>query len=192
MKHILRIVVMICVLTGGTFFFRAWALGELNRVFTSLDNSFVASQHTASVIQTTEVASSTDLMATTTPAEYTGPDNFLFITPTRKAVLYQGCRYPIKWIASSSISHMTLAVFDAGTRQMVSGRVSGLAEDFQGDAVRSIVWSVNTQLWPGEYFLQVSTLNKKPVDEKSYRFVVEAIPEHILSNEVERFCESAL
>ncbi len=191
MKNTLRIIVMVCILTGGTFFFRGWVLGEFNRVFASLDNSFVTSQQTASVVYTTHNASSTDtIISTTTPVEYTGPDNFLFTTPSKNTTLYHGCTYPIKWIASSSINHMTLSVFDAGTRKMVSGRVSGLPEEFQGDAARSIVWNVSGQLWPGEYFLQVSTLNKKPVDEKSYRFVVEALPQNIPSQELERFCES--
>lgn len=192
MKNVLRIIVVVGILGGGTFFFREWALKEFNTTFASLDASFVATEQVANIAETFTTASTSVAMGTTTTIEYTGPDNFSFITPRRNAVVYQGCTYPVSWIASSTIQNLALVLSDAGTRQTVSGDYSGMPQEITGNNIQSIEWKVGVRVWPGEYFFQLTSLNKKEVNEKSYRFTVKALPDTATEQDRKSVCEDSL
>lgn len=197
MKNILRIIGVLCILGGVLFLFRAWALKEFNASFAPIEASFespVSRKQVATAVQALKFntsSTSESALATTTPVEYTGPDNFSFTAPRKNAVLYHGCTYPISWIASSSISQLSLSVVDVGTRKIVDERISGLPKEVAGDTVDSVLWKVGARVWPGEYFFQLTSLNNKEVDEKSYRFIVKAVP-HVTSEQDRKdICEDA-
>lgn len=192
MKNALRIIVVIGILGGGTFFFREWALREFNTTFASLDASFVATEQVANVAETFTTASTSTAVGTTTAIEYTGPDNFSFISPRRNAVVYQGCTYPVSWVASSTIQNLTLILSDAGTRQAISGEYSDIPQEITGNNIQSIEWKVGARVWPGEYFFQLTSLNKKAVNEKSYRFTVKALSDTATEQERKSICEDSL
>lgn len=192
MKNVLRIITVIGIIGGGTFFFREWALQEFNSTFASLDASFVGTEQVAQVAGVFATASTSEAtLGTSTPVAYTGPDNFLFITPRKNAVMYQGCTYPVTWMASSTLQSLTLTLSDAGTRQAISGDYSGIPQEITGNNIQSIEWKVGARVWPGEYFFQLTSLNKKEVDEKSYRFTVKAIPNTVLEQDRKDICEDS-
>ncbi|MCX6703568.1 MAG: hypothetical protein NTV02_02690 [Candidatus Zambryskibacteria bacterium] len=192
MKNTLRIIGIICVLGGGTFFFREWALKEFNGAFSSLDSSFASVQHTAAVIEAVDNGlTSLENSTTTATALYTGPDNFVFATPLKNAVLYQGCSYPLVWTASSTIKNLKLSLFDAGTRRVVDSSLSGIPEQFTGDSAKNMYWKVGLRVWPGEYFIQLMELNDTAQEEKSYRFKIDSMAPELGIGEQKSVCEDS-
>jgi hypothetical protein len=198
MKNILRIIGVLCIIGGGLFFFREWALKEFNSTFASLDASFESTESTKQVANSVQAFSfntastSEDVLATTTPVEYTGPDNFLFTTPRKNAVLYNGCTYPVSWVASSSINQLKLSVVDVGTQKKLESSVSDLSEEITGENIDNVEWKVGARVRPGEYFLQLTSLNNKEIEEKSYRFKVKAISATVAEQDRENICEDSL
>ncbi len=192
MKNVLRIIAVVGILGGGVFFFREWALQEFDSAFASFDASFVSTEQVANVMKAFTTASTSETaIGTTTSVEYTGPDNFLFVTPRKRAIMYQGCTYPVTWTASSTLQNLKLTLSDAGTRQAISEDYSGIPQDITGNNIQSIEWKVGAHVWPGEYFFQITSLNKKEVDEKSYRFTVKTIPDTVSEQDRKNICEDS-
>lgn len=183
MKNAIRIIIISCVLVGGAYGARTILLKEFQYALQPVDEAFSR----ASVAQTVIAFSQRESVSTTT-SPYTGPHNFSFEFPGKNKTLYEGCTYPLAWIASTTITSMNLSLVDAGTGTSVDEGVSGIQYDVRGEDLRGVLWKVGARVWPGQYFLKLESLNGTTTQEKSYRFMVGTLQGYTTASEQERLC----
>lgn len=192
MKNFLRISLFVCVLVGGAFASKIWATREFTAAFRPLDEVFEPTVPEGATDQAAAAIFSQDVQNASTTVEMVGEDNFSFVFPAKGALLYQGCTYPVSWTASTTIRSIGLSLVDAGTRNLVSAAQSGIPEENKTnmDMFKKLSWKVGIRVWPGQYFLELTSLNASSTSEKSYRFEVDVIPEGISEEELQALCKN--
>lgn len=194
MKNTFRIIFFAALLLGGAYAFNKWVAHEVTTAFAPLDAAYQQAlvYNTGGVdIQgtSTEVFSTTSITASLeVPVVESDIGQFAFTFPTRAALLYQGCTYPVTWTASSTVRSASFVLVDAGTRRVVDAQVSNL-KDFQRDAVDALLWRVGVRIWPGEYFLELTSANGLEKQEKGYRFSVASMDTELSQKDKQALCE---
>lgn len=160
------ILVVALVLIGTTAGFGYWALQEFQITFKVMDNSYAElSAVTAATLNKLVVQ---DQAGTSSPII-----NFTF--PSQGEVLLGSCDYRLTWTSSSTISSINLSLIDAGTSKALGPVTSGLGGTTTGKQLKEKSWTVG-QVWPGNYYLQVLSLNDQEVSQKSDVFIIEEAP----------------
>lgn len=194
MKNFLRISLFVVVLVGGAFASKIWATREFTAALRPLDEMFEDTVQTTVSDQAATVIFSQGAQNASSTIDRVVEDNFSFIFPTKGALLYQGCTYPVSWTASTTIRSIALSLVDAGTRDVVSGQLSGIPEekkiDMDKNVLKNLPWKVGIRVWPGQYFLELTSLNASSTTEKSYRFAVDVIPEGTPQEEIQTLCKN--
>jgi len=188
MKNTFRILFFIAILVGGAYASTIWIKNEFTTAFKPFDNISTESSLNVATVYAS-LATSTEVIATSTDIAVLPEDlNFSFTSPLKGALLYQGCTYKIGLLASTSIKEIKIALVDVGTRKEVPSSVSLLPEEIKDESVKDISWKVGMRIWPGEYFLRLSSLNTIAVDEKSYRFTVTPLTEGQSNADQQKLC----
>ena len=194
MKNFLRISLFVCILVGGAFASKIWATREFTAALRPFDDVLLEQPAMDNQNQLAAAILSQDTQYASTTPGVAVEDNFSFVFPPKGALLYQGCTYPISWTASTTIRSIGLSLVDAGTRNAVSGGQSGIPEekkiDNDRDILKNLPWKVSWRVWPGTYFLELTSLNASSTTEKSYRFEVGGIPEGTLPEEIQTLCKN--
>jgi len=203
MKSWKRITLVIFVLIGGTISFGYWSFQQFDNAFDyafeNLSASYIAiSPHAPELPLAT--ATTTPVTATSTPttseASSTASSDqddidpkFQLIFSPKKNGVYIGCTYEISWLASTSIKSLETALIDAGTKETVGPKTSGLAkENTIEKESQNLNWKVGF-VWPGKYFISISNVNGVATDERSQKFIINKMPNGSDKKEQKNLCE---
>ena len=197
MKNLIRITLVSSILIGGTMSFGYWSLSQFDSVFDNLSAASVANTLTASSFlkKNAEVAStSASTLASTSPevstnAFATSTDPELSFTFLHKDVgLYIGCTYPISWQASTTIRSLEATLVDAGTRDPVEQKISGLAKENTIEDSQHISWKVGEDVVPGAYYIKISKIYGAKAVVRSSAFAINKMPEGLDEKEKTSMC----
>lgn len=98
--------------------------------------------------------------------------DFGFIYPNKNANLYQNCKYKISLNIGEVLkpNYIGVLLFDAGNEKEVDSKQSGLVHSLTL-IQNQFLWSVGN-IWPGEYYLLISTIDGQDVNIKSEKFFI--------------------
>ena len=219
MKSWKRITLVIFVLIGGTMSFGYWSINQFDIALDNISAPYFANTHSvypvrgnasngvyppkdglASVsIETSgklttstgsELASASqevsEELATSTDPELS------FTSPKKDAKVYIGCTYPISWQSTTMISSLEAALIDAGAREAVEPKTSGLAkENTIEKESQNLNWKVGFSIWPGAYYIKVSKINGVEAEFRSQVFKISQMPKGIDEKEKINICRES-
>ena len=211
MKSWKRITLVIFVLIGGTLSFGYWSMNQFDIALDNISAPYLANTHSAysSLKQNTELASASletsGKLTTSTGSELasasqevseelaTSTDPELsFTSPKKDAKVYIGCTYPISWQSTTMISSLDAALIDAGAREAVEPKTSGLAkENTIEKESQNLNWKVGFSVWPGAYYIKVSKINGVEAEFRSGVFGINKMPEGIDEEEKINICRES-
>ena len=183
MRSLVRITLVIIVLVGGTAFFGYWSMNQFNQAYDDLGSTYLASTYSA--------RRSFELAASSTVAESTATSTvteFSFTFPNSNTQAYMGCTYPISWESPTNVDSLEAVLVDAGTRETIGPRTSGLAtESSVEDGSRELSWKIGS-VWPGAYYIKISKINDLESEIRSKIFMISKMPRDISTSEQESIC----
>ncbi|MBI2063578.1 MAG: hypothetical protein HYT65_01125 [Candidatus Yanofskybacteria bacterium] len=155
--------------------------------------SFEQNTELASTSPETLVALATSTSSTSSPqvgspqqssgqaGQATPTDPKLSLTfPQKDTGVYIGCTYPISWQSSTMISSLEAALIDAGAREAVEPKRSGLAkENTIEKESQNLNWKVGFSVWPGAYYIKVSKIDGVEAEFRSKVFEIKKMPEGV-------------
>ena len=159
------ITLIVLLLVGCTLFFRQWSLHQFDVAFKTFDVSYNELASSIAATNTIIVSNATSTQSAETP-------DMTLTFPQKGNVLYVGCNYTVTWNATSSITALEIALVDAGTRKPSGPKTSGLSSTSSPAQIESLHWKVGN-VWPGNYFIAISSINGNTVDKKSDVFTIE-------------------
>ena len=221
MKNWIRIFLVCFVLIGGTAFFVYYSLNQFNNAIDNLSASTFANtpsvypsfkQNTGSTSTSREISgeltmsTSTDselasispeisvTIATSTSsgqATSTDPKLLSFTFPQKDTKVYVGCTYQISWQPSTMISSLEAALIDAGVREAIPPKTSGLTkENIIEKESQNLNWKVGF-VWPGAYYIKISKINGVEAVFRSKVFEINNMPKGISAAEREKICKES-
>jgi hypothetical protein len=206
MKDWKRIFLVVSLLIGATLTFGNWSLNRFNDVFDSImATPVVITIPVSSRLQEVETSTSTTMItASSTNATSTATStassttqlvlndldtNFELIFSPAKGAVYVGCTYEISWTASTTINSLSTALIDAGTGKPTGPIASRLAkENIIAVPSQNLKWKVGV-VWPGEYYISISSVNGVDFDTKSKKFLIMEIPSGLAVEAKNNLCE---
>jgi len=201
MKGLKRITLVILVLVGSVALFGYWSINQFNQAFDNLSAAYLADTSTAylTLKQKAESASTspeisgeiaTSTGTSTKPITSTDPELTLAF-PQKETKVYIGCTYPISWQASGLITSMEAALVDAGTKEALGPKTSGLAkENTVKEDLQNLTWKVGS-VWPGAYYIKISKINDFETETRSKVFLVNKLSENLNESEQKDICEKS-
>ena len=124
------------------------------------------------------------------PAASTDP-KLTFTFPQKDTRVYIGCTYPISWQPSSTVRSLEAALIDAGVREAIEPKTSGLAkENTIEKESQNLHWKVGS-VWPGAYYIKVSKINGVEAVFRSNVFEIKNMPKGIGADEREKICKES-
>ncbi len=109
-----------------------------------------------------------------------------FAFPKKDNTLYNGCTYPVTFVASGFIGVLKTDLVDAGAKSVIDPAKSRLAKENAIPAnATSLNWGVST-VWPGTYYLKVTDANG--VVLRSGVFAVKNMPANATAAAKEKLC----
>ena len=217
MKSWKRITLVVFVLIGGTMYFSYWYINQFNIALDNISAPYFANIHSAypSFKQDTGLASTSSeieispeisgefVMSTdselasaspeisVTPVTSTDP-KLSFTSPQKDTKVYIGCTYPISWQSSMMINSLEAALIDAGARETIEPKTSGLAkENTIEKESQNLNWKVGFSVWPGAYYIKVSKINGVEAEFRSKTFQIGKLPEGINEEEKINICRES-
>ncbi len=202
MKNWMRIVLVCCVLVGGTAFFAYQSLNQFNIALDDISAYSFAIAKISPIpfsdkIKKEQIPISDKInkeqTPTTTPeiigTSATSTDLELsFIFPQKNNEIYIGCTYQLSFQSSATISSLETALIDAGSRKTIEPIESGLASENKiKPNSQSLDWKVGW-VWPGEYYIK-SNINDVVVRSKV--FTIKNIPKDINAEERKKICKES-
>jgi len=219
MKSWKRITLVIFVLIGGTLSFGYWSMNQFDIALDNISAPYFANTHSvypvrgnasngvyppkdglASVsIETSgKLTTSTGSELASASQEVseelaTSTDPGLFFTfPKKDTKVYIGCTYPISWQSTTMISSLEAALIDAGAREAVEPKTSGLAkENTIEKESQNLNWKVGFSIWPGAYYIKVSKINGVEAEFRSQVFKISQMPKGIDEKEKINICRES-
>jgi len=213
MRGLKRITLVIFILIGSVSLFGYWSFDQFNQAFDNLSAAYLADAPlTYSSIRERRVASSSletiEELATSTDSELastspetstkaaastdpTDPVELSFTFPEKDTEVYIGCTYPISWQSSGTVSSLETALVDAGTREPVGPKTSGISkENIIAKDLQKLEWKVG-YVWPGAYYIKISKINAEEAEIRSKIFIVNKTPENISADEQKNTCKES-
>lgn len=202
--------IVVLILLGGTIYFGYWALSQYNLALDTYSASYrqlgasfaaytkvVLGRTTATTTDISEISTTTpQTISTTTPiiisTSATSTDVKLsFVFPPKNTEVYSGCTYQIPLQSSTNIRSLGTALIDAGTRETIGPIASGLAKEntVEKDS-QNLKWKVGV-VWPGTYYIKVSSINGIAVEIKSKVFEINQMPVDIPTDEKKSMCKES-
>lgn len=217
MKSWKRITLIVFVLIGGAISFGYWFISQFDIALDNISAPYLANLHSvypvrdnasnganppkdglasASLETFGEPTSSTDsklastsLETSVTPAIFTTDSKLSFTFPQKSGKVYIGCTYPISWQPATLISSLEAALIDAGAKETVEPKTSGLAkENTIEKESQNLNWKVGFSVWPGTYYIKVSKINGVEAEFRSKVFKISPMPKGISADEKEKNC----
>ena len=175
--------------------FGYWSVNQFNQVFDTLSHTLSATS-VANVSAVSSLLKKDAEVASTSPEVFTNAfatstDSEVSFTLLHKDIgLYIGCTYPISWQASTTIRSLETTLVDAGTRKPTGPIASGLAKEnnIETDS-QNLKWKVGI-VWPGKYFIEISSVNGIATDEISQRFIINEMPDGINAEDKKNLCDT--
>lgn len=111
------------------------------------------------------------------PTSVTSSDLKLsFVFSNKANEMYIGCTYQIPLQSSTTIRSLGTALIDAGTGETIGPIASGLPkEETIEKGSQNLKWKVGA-VWPGTYYIKVSSINGIAVEIKSKVFGISKMP----------------
>ena len=213
MKNWIRIFLVCFVLIGGTAFFVYYSLNQFNKAIDNLSASIFANtpsvypsfkQNTGSASTSREISGELTMSTSTgselasisretsvTLATSTDPKLLSFTFPQKDTKVYVGCTYQISWQPSTMISSLEAALIDAGVREAIPPKTSGLAkENIIEKESQNLNWKVGF-VWPGAYYIKISKINGVEAVFRSKVFEINNMPKGISAAEREKICKES-
>ena len=165
---------------------------------TSSISSEISGELTMSTSTDSELASispeiSVTLATSTSSGQATSTDPKLlsFTSSQKDTKVYVGCTYTISWQPSTMISSLEAALIDAGAREAVPSKTSGLAkENTIEKKSQNLNWKVGF-VWPGAYYIKISKINGVEAVFRSKVFEINNMPKSISAAEREKICKES-
>ena len=166
----IRIFLIAAVLIGGTALFGFWALHQFDLVFANISSSYASPAATGAVATSSVAVQPNALVlgATSTP-------KFAFTFPLRGITVYSGCAYTLSWLASTTIKSLDISLVDAGTLKPI-GPLHNASTSTTASIAQGFQWKVR-RVWPGNYYLLVSSINGIETKKRSGTFTIGPMPE---------------
>jgi len=125
-------------------------------------------------------------------AIFTTDSKLSFTFPQKSGKVYIGCTYPISWQPATLISSLEAALIDAGAKETVEPKTSGLAkENTIEKESQNLNWKVGFSVWPGTYYIKVSKINGVEAEFRSKVFKISPMPKGISADEKEKICKES-
>jgi len=209
MKNWIRIFLVSFVLIGGTISFGYWSINRFNQAFdVNLNASYLANtysvypafkQNAGSASTSPEISGelATSTGSQSSPKAMTGEagqvtptdPELSFTFPQKDTRVYIGCTYQISWQSSTTIHSWETALVDAGMREVVGPKTSGLAkENTIEKESQNLNWKVGF-VWPGAYYIKISKINDVDTETRSKNFIINEMPSGSGKKEQKGLCE---
>jgi len=166
--------------------FGYWSFNQFDIALDNISAPYFANTHSAysSPKQNTELASASLEISPEVSGEISvstdselASTSLSFTLPKKNTKVYIGCTYPISWQASTTINSLETSLVDAGAREVIEPKVSGLAkENTIEKKSQNLNWKVGFSVWPGAYYLKVSKINGVEAEFRSGIFQINQIP----------------
>jgi len=216
MKSWKRITLVLFGLIGGTMLFGYWSFNQFDIALDNISAPYFANIHSAYPVRGNasngvyplkdglastsygELTTSTDSELASTSLETseelaTSTDPKLSFTfPQKGDGIYIGCTYQISWQSSTTINSLETALIDAGAREAIGPKTSGLAkENTIEKESQNLNWKVGFSVWPGAYYIKVSKINGVEAEFRSKVFEINKMPKGIDEEEKINICRES-
>lgn len=191
MKNTIRIIFIVIIFLGGAWGFRYWALDNFDSSLSIIDESLIIPniipQNNSSTIVdiNTEDLSYSD---TSTDIPLIIESDLSFEFPKKDDVVYEGCSYQINLNSSTKIINTNMSLVDLGTRQSSGPVASGLPKEILFEN-NNFKWKVGN-VWPGQYYILLSSVNNQELSKKSPVFNIKKIPDNVTKSNIDEFCKN--